>query len=85
MVDQHFSSPNEAAWWLRSCVGGDLHADSRQIGEGDGFIAWPGAATDGRAHVASALAQGASVCLVEREGVEAFGFDERLPIASFAA
>ncbi|MGJ7484643.1 UDP-N-acetylmuramoyl-L-alanyl-D-glutamate--2,6-diaminopimelate ligase [Variovorax sp. LT2P21] len=84
MVDQHFSSPNEAAWWLRSCVGGDLHADSRQVGDGDGFIAWPGAATDGRAHVASALAQGASVCLVEREGVEAFGFDERQPIAAFA-
>ncbi len=84
MVDQHFSSPNEAAWWLRSCVGGDLHADSRQVGDGDGFIAWPGAATDGRAHVASALAQGASVCLVEREGVEAFGFDEHQPIASFA-
>ena len=84
MVDQHFSSPNEAAWWLRSCVGGDLHADSRQVGDGDGFIAWPGAATDGRAHVASALAQGASVCLVEREGVEAFGFDDHQPIASFA-
>jgi len=84
MNDIRLSSPNEAAWWLRSCVGGDLHADSRQVGDGDGFIAWPGAATDGRVHVASALAQGASVCLVEREGVEAFGFDERLPIASFA-
>ena len=83
MVDQHFSSPNEAAWWLRSCVGGDLHADSRQVGDGDGFIAWPGAATDGRVHVASALAQGASVCLVEREGVEAFGFDDDQPIATF--
>ena len=84
MDDLNLRTPNEAAWWLRSCVGGDLHADSRQVGDGDGFIAWPGAATDGRAHVASALAQGASVCLVEREGVEAFGFDEQLPIASFA-
>ncbi len=70
-----FSSPAEAAHWLRSCVGGDLHADSRVIDSGDGFIAWPGAATDGRQHVAAALAQGAVACLVEREGVEAFGFE----------
>lgn len=84
MDDLNLRTPNEAAWWLRSCVGGDLHADSRQVGDGDGFIAWPGAATDGRVHVASALAQGASVCLVEREGVEAFGFDEHQPIAAFA-
>ncbi|MCU4121900.1 UDP-N-acetylmuramoyl-L-alanyl-D-glutamate--2,6-diaminopimelate ligase [Variovorax sp. N23] len=83
MDDLNLRTPNEAAHWLRSCVGGDLHADSRRIGDGDGFIAWPGAATDGRAHVASALAQGASVCLVEREGVEAFGFDARQPIASY--
>lgn len=84
MDDLNLRTPNEAAWWLRSCVGGDLYADSRQVGDGDGFVAWPGAATDGRAHVPSALAQGASVCLVEREGVEAFGFDERQPIAAFA-
>ena len=74
MNDIRLSSPNEAAWWLRSCVPGDLHADSRRVGAGDGFIAWPGAAADGRAHVPAALAQGASVCLVEQEGVEAFGF-----------
>ncbi|CAN5224171.1 hypothetical protein BH10PSE18_BH10PSE18_34770 [soil metagenome] len=76
MNDIHLSSANEAAHWLRSCVPGDLHADSRRVGDGDAFIAWPGAATDGRAHVASALAQGAAVCLVEREGVEAFAFDD---------
>ncbi|MGJ7542930.1 UDP-N-acetylmuramoyl-L-alanyl-D-glutamate--2,6-diaminopimelate ligase [Variovorax sp. LT1R16] len=77
------SSPNEAAHWLRSCVPGDLHADSRRVGDGDAFIAWPGAATDGRAHVAAALAQGAVACLVEREGVEAFDFEHE-GIASFA-
>ena len=76
MNDIRFSSANEAAHWLRSCVGGDLHADSRRIGDGDAFIAWPGAATDGRAHVGAALAQGAVACLVEREGVEGFGFDD---------
>ncbi len=39
-----------------------------------GFIAWPGAARDGRAFVAQALSAGAGACLVEAEGVEAFGF-----------
>jgi UDP-N-acetylmuramyl-tripeptide synthetase len=68
-------SPQEAAGWLRSRVTGTLHCDSRQIGPGDGFMAWPGAATDGRRYVPSALAQGAVACLVEREGVEPFTFD----------
>ncbi|HXD43053.1 MAG TPA: UDP-N-acetylmuramoyl-L-alanyl-D-glutamate--2,6-diaminopimelate ligase [Ramlibacter sp.] len=68
-------SPLEAAGWLRSRVTGTLHCDSRQIGAGDGFIAWPGAATDGRKHVPAAIAQGAVACLVEQEGVEAFAFE----------
>lgn len=65
----------EAVHWLRSRVTGTLHCDSRHVAAGDGFIAWPGAFTDGRKYVPSALAQGAAACLVEREGVEAFGFD----------
>jgi UDP-N-acetylmuramyl-tripeptide synthetase len=68
-------SPQEAAGWLRGRVTGTLHCDSRQITAGDGFIAWPGAATDGRKYVPSALAQGAVACLVEHEGAEAFAFD----------
>ena len=67
-------SPVEAASWLRGRVTGTLHSDSRKVGPGDGFIAWPGAATDGRLHVPSALAQGAAACLVEHQGVEAFEF-----------
>ncbi|MDH6592803.1 UDP-N-acetylmuramyl-tripeptide synthetase [Variovorax sp. TBS-050B] len=70
------TSPRLAAQWLKERVQGALHADSRPVGAGDGFIAWPGAATDGRKHVAAALAQGAAACLVEHEGVEAFGFDD---------
>ncbi|MEJ1129152.1 UDP-N-acetylmuramoyl-L-alanyl-D-glutamate--2,6-diaminopimelate ligase [Variovorax sp. CCNWLW225] len=70
------TSPQLAALWLQERVQGALHADSRPVGAGDGFIAWPGAATDGRKHVAAALAQGAAACLVEHEGVEAFGFDQ---------
>jgi UDP-N-acetylmuramyl-tripeptide synthetase len=68
-------SPQEAAGWLHSRVTGTLHCDSRQIGAGDGFIAWPGAATDGRKYVPTALAQGAVACLVEQEDAEAFAFD----------
>jgi UDP-N-acetylmuramyl-tripeptide synthetase len=73
MLELH--SPHEAAGWLSGRVTGTLHCDSRQIEAGDGFIAWPGAATDGRQHVPSALARGAAACLVERAGVEGFAFD----------
>jgi UDP-N-acetylmuramyl-tripeptide synthetase len=69
-------APLDAARWLQDRVRGQLHSDSRKVRAGDGFIAWPGAATDGRKHVAAALAQGAVACLVEQEGVEAFGFQD---------
>lgn len=77
------TSPTTAAFWLKERVQGALLADSRAIGPGDAFIAWPGAATDGRQHVAAALAQGAVACLVEHEGVEAFGFDGDERIVSY--
>ena len=35
-------SPQDAAQWLRTQVRGVLHTDSRRVGAGDGFIAWPG-------------------------------------------
>ena len=62
--------------WLRARVGsaGRLVIDSRAVRPGDAFIAWPGAATDGRRFVPAALAAGASACLVEAEGAEAFDF-----------
>jgi UDP-N-acetylmuramoyl-L-alanyl-D-glutamate--2,6-diaminopimelate ligase len=68
-------TPDEAARWLHARVRGVLHADSRAVGAGDGFIAWPGAATDGRRYVAAVQAQGAAACLVEEEGSAAFGFE----------
>jgi len=67
-------TPAQAAHWLRGQVRGTLQTDSRKVGAGDGFIAWPGAARDGRQFVAGALAQGAAACLVERAGAEAYGF-----------
>ena len=69
-------SADAAARWLRSWVTGTVTTDSRKLRPGDGFIAWPGAATDGRRFVASALKAGATTCLVEREGLEAFAFDD---------
>ncbi len=70
---RHLSNAAEAVQWLRQRVTGTLQTDSRLVVPGDGFIAWPGAATDGRAHIASATARGATACLVEQVGMEAFG------------
>ena len=39
----------EAAQWLHSRVRGVLQTDSRRVQVGDGFVAWPGGVTDGRA------------------------------------
>ena len=63
-------SPQEAARWLRQRVTGVLRTDSRQVQPGDGFIAWPGAVTDGRQYLDKALAQGAAACLMAAEGCE---------------
>lgn len=67
------TSPEQAVQWLRLRATGTLRSDSRSIGRGDVFMAWPGAAVDGRAYVSDALAQGAAACLVEQEGFDAFG------------
>lgn len=81
---RQFDTARDAARWLRDRVRGDLHCDSRRVKPGDGFIAWPGAAVDGRQFVPAALRQGAAACLVEREGLEAYAFDD-LAVASYAA
>ena len=73
----------EACRWLRKHVTGTLRTDSRSVQPGDAFIAWPGAATDGRAYVDSAMAAGASTCLVEHTGLDKFAFRSG-PIASYA-
>lgn len=73
--------PARIADWLRARVRGALHCDSRQVQAGDGFVAWPGAATDGRRFVAAALQAGAAAVLVEQAGVEAYGFDDARIVA----
>jgi murE/murF fusion protein len=47
-------------------------SDSRDVRSGDVFVAWPGAATDGRRFVADAYSRGAACALVEEEGADAF-------------
>ena len=75
-MTRQLHTPEQAACWLRERVSGSLFADSRKAGDGDGFIAWPGAATDGRKYVNAARAAGVSACLVEREGAGAYSFGD---------
>ncbi len=63
-------TPLEAARWLRQRVTGELRTDSRLVQPGDAFIAWPGAATDGRLYLKAALQQGAAACLLAEEGAQ---------------
>jgi UDP-N-acetylmuramyl-tripeptide synthetase len=72
MIELH--TPHEAAQWLKDSITGTICTDSRAVCPGDGFIAWPGAATDGRQYIESALDRGALACLMERSGAEAFDF-----------
>ena len=76
-------TPQDAADWLRSRVTGTLRTDSRQLQAGDGFIAWPGAATDARQHVAGAMAKGTAACLVEQAGANSYEFNSDF-VAAFA-
>ena len=76
MALTRLKSPAAAGRWLKSWVTGTLRTDSRALQPGDGFIAWPGYATDGRRFVAPALAAGAATCLVEEIGAEPFAFED---------
>jgi len=71
----HLKSPEAAARWLQEWTpSGQLRTDSRLVGAGDAFIAWPGYAKDARQFVAGALVAGAATCLVEDQGVAEYGF-----------
>lgn len=56
----------------RSEISGCMTLDSRKVGQGDIFVALPGAQHDGRDYVQQALAQGASLVLAEADGLSAF-------------
>lgn len=73
---QQLQQPSDVANWLRQRVTGNLLCDSRLLQPGDGFVAWPGAATDGRKFVRAALDAGSTAAVVEREGIEAFDLSD---------
>jgi UDP-N-acetylmuramoyl-L-alanyl-D-glutamate--2,6-diaminopimelate ligase len=75
MAIQQLASVDAALGWLAQRGARALTADSRRVAAGDAFIAWPGYGTDGRQFVSQAFMAGASACLVEAEGIEAFGFE----------
>lgn len=74
-MTQHLHNTEQALAWLRARLSGTvgaLRTDSRLVNPGDAFIAWPGAAVDGRAFLAHARERGASASLVESAGAEHF-------------
>lgn len=78
-------TPEQAVAWLHKQIGcnGRLSVDSRLIGAGDGFIAWPGAAVDGRQFVAQVLSQDAAACLVEAQGSQAWSWCDDARVALY--
>lgn len=74
-MTQPLDNTEQALAWLRKRVaqgGGTLRTDSRLVTQGDAFIAWPGAAVDGRSFLADARQRGACACLVEAVGARHF-------------
>jgi UDP-N-acetylmuramoyl-L-alanyl-D-glutamate--2,6-diaminopimelate ligase len=60
-------SLNEICTWIRAAApGGRLVSDSRRVGQGDVFFAYPGeGAADGRSYIRSALENGAAAVVFE--------------------
>jgi len=79
---RQLASIDEALAWFAERGVRALGVDSRDVAPGDAFIAWPGYAVDGRQFVPQALAAGASACLVEAEGAEAFDGLDRVEVAA---
>lgn len=73
---QHFTQPAAVVAWLRAQGVQTLVCDSRHVSAGSGFVAWPGAAQDGRRYVPLALQAGAAACLLEEEGSEDFAYTD---------
>ncbi len=72
MTLHQLDSVDAALGWLARRGARALTTDSRRVGPGDAFIAWPGHTVDARQFVPQALAAGASACLIEAQGAAAF-------------
>jgi UDP-N-acetylmuramoyl-L-alanyl-D-glutamate--2,6-diaminopimelate ligase len=82
MRAQQLAGVDAALAWLARRQVRALTTDSRRVRVGDAFIAWPGHALDGRQYAKQALAAGASACLVEAKGIEAFDFRSEERVAA---
>lgn len=82
MALRQLESIEAALGWLAERGVRALTTDSRRVGAGDAFIAWPGYAFDARQFVPQALAAGASACLVEADGATSFPFMQGDAIAA---
>ncbi|MEO5697362.1 MAG: UDP-N-acetylmuramoyl-L-alanyl-D-glutamate--2,6-diaminopimelate ligase [Burkholderiaceae bacterium] len=83
MALQQLESVDAALGWLARRGARALTTDSRRVGPGDAFIAWPGHTVDARQFVPQALAAGASACLIEAQGAAAFApFDASDAVAT---
>ena len=82
MALRQLASVDAALGWFAQLGVRALTTDSRRVLPGHAFIAWPGYAVDGRQFVANALAEGASACLVEADGAQAFALEERAEVAA---
>ena len=77
----------------RGVISAGISCDSRVIGRGEVFAAWPGFASDGRKHIDSAIARGASAVLYENSDglvfrgsdVPAIGVNGLRELAGFVA
>lgn len=86
--------PPIAAWLQTVALGAQLTSDSRQVGAGDVFLAYPGDAGDGRRFIADAIERGAAAVLFEDEdgfawnaaaGVENMGVSGLRKLSGFLA
>jgi UDP-N-acetylmuramoyl-L-alanyl-D-glutamate--2,6-diaminopimelate ligase len=77
MMPQLTKDLNEICTWIRAAApGGRLVSDSRRVGRGDVFFAYPGeGAADGRSYIRSALEKGAAAVVFEARD---FDWDSRI-------
>ncbi|MES2151016.1 MAG: UDP-N-acetylmuramoyl-L-alanyl-D-glutamate--2,6-diaminopimelate ligase [Pseudomonadota bacterium] len=73
---------NAACQWVRQqAPHGKLASDSRRVTPGDVFFAYPGDASDGRAYIGAAIAQGAAAVVYEQRE---FAWDQRWAVPHLA-
>lgn len=75
------TSVQDVVTWLKAQGAKRLVSDSREVQAGDAFVAWQGAASDGRQYVEAALKAGAVACLVEAQGIELFDWGQAPVVA----